>query len=159
VSLGSARRCTGRVRKPPRPRGRARWPSVTPRSIAEEPLRVDGGLWGQRRAASAALGMLPLMDQATRDRSPRGLLTSPEAAAVLGVGPRRARQLAEAGVLRPAIVTPWGRLFERTEVERLAAERGASRPPEPVNTNDGPRSRRSQQEAHPSRDRPQKPSA
>ena len=68
---------------------------------------------------------------ATRGRTPHGLLTTTEAAPLLGVTDRRVRQLAEAGLLRAAIDTPWGRLFDRAEIERLAAERKARGAQEP----------------------------
>lgn len=55
------------------------------------------------------------------------LITSREAAPLLGVSERYVRLLAARGHLAAAIETPWGRLFERTEVERLAAERSRRR--------------------------------
>ena len=54
-------------------------------------------------------------------------LTSVDVAKLLDppVVPDRVRQLARAGKLRPAVVTPSGvRLFTRTEVERYQRERG-----------------------------------
>jgi excisionase family DNA binding protein len=55
------------------------------------------------------------------------LVTTSEAAPLLGVTERYVRLLAAEGRLVAAIKTPWGRLFERAEVERLAAERHAAR--------------------------------
>jgi len=55
------------------------------------------------------------------------LITSREAAPLLEVSERYVRLLAADGRLVAAIETPWGRLFERAEVKRLAAERHAAR--------------------------------
>lgn len=55
------------------------------------------------------------------------LIGSVEAGRLLGRSPRTIHRLVTAGVLRPAVVAPGGGagvyLFDRAEVERLAAER------------------------------------
>ncbi len=54
------------------------------------------------------------------------LLTPADAARVLGVVPATVRQMAISGKLPPAVMTESGmRLFRRSDVERLAAEREA----------------------------------
>jgi len=59
------------------------------------------------------------------------LLTPQDAAAILGVGPQRVRQLEREGRLS-ATRTPAGwRLFRREDVERLAAERAQARAARP----------------------------
>lgn len=55
------------------------------------------------------------------------LITSREVAPLIGVSERYVRLLAARGRLATAVETPWGRLFERAEVERLATERAEAR--------------------------------
>jgi hypothetical protein len=50
-------------------------------------------------------------------------LTTPEAAALLGLAPGSMRQLAKAGVLHPERPSPRVLVFDRAEVERYARER------------------------------------
>ena len=49
------------------------------------------------------------------------------AARILGVSTQHVKRLADAGKLHPT-TTPLGRLFDRAEVERLAAERASALP-------------------------------
>jgi DNA-binding transcriptional MerR regulator len=51
-------------------------------------------------------------------------LTSAQAARILDLSAERVRQLADTGVLA-CTTTPLGRLFKRSDVERLRAERDA----------------------------------
>lgn len=51
-----------------------------------------------------------------------------EAARVLGMSPQNVKRLAAEGKL-PAELTPLGRLFKRSDVERLAAERARADTP------------------------------
>jgi excisionase family DNA binding protein len=55
------------------------------------------------------------------------LITTGEAARLLGVTPRRVRQIVAAGRLAPVFATPLGRLYSPQEVERLRREREAAR--------------------------------
>jgi hypothetical protein len=55
---------------------------------------------------------------------PNEYLTSAQAARILDLSAERVRQLAQTGALA-CTVTPLGRLFRRTEVERLKSERAA----------------------------------
>ncbi len=55
------------------------------------------------------------------------LLSTAEAARILGVTPDRIRQMVNAGQLPPVQSTTLGRLFARRSVERLARERAAGR--------------------------------
>jgi hypothetical protein len=50
-------------------------------------------------------------------------LTTPEAAALLGLAPGTMRQLAKAGVLHPERPSPRVLVFDRSELERYARER------------------------------------
>jgi excisionase family DNA binding protein len=59
------------------------------------------------------------------------VITSREAAPILGVSDRYVRRLAAEGKLPTAVETPWGRLFARSEVEHLAAERAGRAPRSP----------------------------
>jgi len=54
------------------------------------------------------------------------LLSTAEAARILGVTPDRVRQMANAGQLLPVQSTSLGCLFARRSVERLARERVAA---------------------------------
>ena len=51
------------------------------------------------------------------------LLTTGQAARLLGISPTRVHQLIQAGKLEPAQRTPLGMLFDRAVIEKLAAER------------------------------------
>lgn len=51
-------------------------------------------------------------------------LTNLQVARRLSIGERRVRQLADEGAIE-CVETPLGRLFERTEVERVVRERTA----------------------------------
>ncbi|MGD9892793.1 MAG: helix-turn-helix domain-containing protein [Dehalococcoidia bacterium] len=55
------------------------------------------------------------------------LLSTAEAARVLGVTPDRVRQMAANGDLIPIEVTSIGRLFARRSVERLARQRAEAK--------------------------------
>ena len=55
------------------------------------------------------------------------LVTSSQAGRILGVTPRRVSQMAVAGTVQPALVTPLGRLYARDVLVRIAAERAAQR--------------------------------
>jgi excisionase family DNA binding protein len=56
------------------------------------------------------------------------LITTREAAELLGVRPRMVRRLIEQGHLAPVPVGTWEHLYERAEVEALAAARRAHPP-------------------------------
>jgi excisionase family DNA binding protein len=56
------------------------------------------------------------------------LLSTAEAARLLGVSPDRVRQLATSGKLPPILSPSTGRLFARRMVEGLARERALGRP-------------------------------
>ncbi len=63
----------------------------------------------------------------------RDLVSSAEAAVILGCRSHNVRRLAREGRLRPAVVARIGRLFRRSDVEKLAAERrGGHSLPQPA---------------------------
>jgi excisionase family DNA binding protein len=70
---------------------------------------------GKQQALSSSGGMM--------DNQARDLITTGEVARLLGVTPRRVRQIVDAGRLAPVCVTPIGRLYLAQEVERLRRER------------------------------------
>jgi len=107
-------------------------------ALRKERLRGVGHLWRKQLPPTATSdtfgGMSPSFPRSAEGRvpargKPPGLLTATEAAAVLGLTSRRVAQLASAGQLEAAMLTPWGRLFARAEVERLARVRAEARAP------------------------------